>query len=84
MELCYRGISHPYLSSTVETVETGITAQFLGQHYRVRRPVYQPCQDKLNLVYRGIAYRTDSEHSTDGELPQAGKFVAKLTEQLGI
>jgi hypothetical protein len=84
MKLFYRGISHSCLSTTVLAEDTGIDAQFLGQPYRVRRAVYQPCQKKLNLVYRGVSYQTNGEHPADIQAPKQGPFVSKLIQHLGI
>ena len=85
MKLCYRGVSHSYLSSTVLTVETETTtAKFLGKTYKVRRPVYQPHREKLNLVYRGVAYSTEKTPSVQLQSPKRSKEVAKLAAQLGI
>jgi hypothetical protein len=50
----------------------------------VRRAVYQPCQKKLNLVYRGVACQTNGEHPADIQAPKQGPFVRKLIQHLGI
>ena len=64
MQLPYCGVSHAYSPNTAETVETEVIARFLGQAYKLRRPVYQPYQEKLNLVYRGVAYSTGNLPTT--------------------
>jgi hypothetical protein len=85
MKLCYRGISHSDLSKTMETVESEATAQFMGKTYKVRRPIYQPHQAKLNLVYRGVAYSTGESLDVPPQSSvQMCPFVAQLTEHLGI
>lgn len=80
MKLVYRGVSYEYLSMTIDTIETEEMGKFLGNNYQVRRPIYQPKQVKLNLVYRGVAYNTDET------IPVKTKpiFITKLKEQLGI
>jgi hypothetical protein len=84
MELRYRSISHESLSPTVKTVETDRTAKFFGQTYSIRRPVYQPYQQKLNLVYRGVAYSTGHASTALPQPSAASHFIAKLAEQIGI
>lgn len=84
MEIRYHPVSHDNLSPTVKTVEPDTTARFLGQTYFVRRPIYQPYREKLNLVYRGVAYSTGNPATA---LPQSSPpsiFVAQLVKQLGI
>ena len=90
MLLTYRGQIYqrtdPLVETEINTVQMTYRAQTFGHtsHYLVRSPVYQPYQERLNLVYRGCAYST--RHSSTG-LPQScnsPNFVTKLTEQLGI
>jgi hypothetical protein len=83
MELCYRGVAYPYVPADVPMVETALSVQFLGKNYRVRRPIYEPRQSKLNLVYRGVAYSTDG--SVESASPrQYPPHIARLSEQLGL
>jgi hypothetical protein len=80
MELRYRAISHSYRSSTMETVESESTAQFRGEVYKVRRPIYQPYHEKLNLVYRGVAYSTAECLDLQPQSSvQSSPFAAQLT-----
>lgn len=83
-ELIYHGVSHSYFSNTVKTIEMEATAKFLGKTYKIRRPVYQPNQEKLNLVYRGVAYSTDSDSVAQPQPLKQSQFVAKLAAQLRI
>lgn len=59
MKLIYRGISHDYTPPTVEMAATEAVGHFRGLDIRFRSmkkaPVQQPT---LDLVYRGVAYRT--------------------------
>ena len=84
MKLCYRGVTYSSSSGTVETMETQTTAKFLGKTYQVRRPIYQPHQEKLNLVYRGVAYSTEKNPASQPHPSQPSNYITKLTEQLGI
>ena len=84
MKLCYRGISHCYLSSSVKTTDTPTRAQFLGKTYKVRHPIYQPNQEKLNLVYRGVAYTTGDSTTTTPQSRKRSPFVKKMIAKLGI
>lgn len=83
MELCYRGIAYAYIPPDVPMVETKVAAQFRGQLYRMRRPVYEPGQPKLNLVYRGLAYSTDGT-ALPMRYRQPPTYIARLSEQLGL
>jgi D-alanyl-D-alanine carboxypeptidase len=86
MRLCYRGVMYSYNSNSTQSVETTETALFLGQTYRVRRPIYQPGQPTLNLVYRGVAYSTGtgSTKQQPRQPPRPSEFVTKLLAQLGL
>ena len=84
MEMCYRGISHYYLSTRVETADTQTRAQFLGKTYKVRRPIYDPNQEKLNLVYRGVAYSTEDSTITTPQSRKRPTFIKKMISELGI
>jgi hypothetical protein len=86
MKLCYRGVGYPYDSSSIEHVETEGNRMFLGKTYRLRQPIYQPKQQTLNLVYRGVAYSIGDDPASQPPLqpPQPSKFVAQLSAQLGL
>lgn len=84
MELCYRGVTYACLSKSIPTVETETQARFLGKTYKIRRPIYQPHQEKLNLVYRGVAYSTGNNPASQPESCKPPTYIAKLTRQLGI
>jgi hypothetical protein len=84
MELCYRGVTHSCLSKSIATVETETQARFLGKTYKIRRPIYQPGQDQLNLVYRGVAYSTGNNPAIQPQSCQPSTYIAKLARQLGI
>lgn len=86
MKLCYRGVVHTYYSGSIQGAETKETALFLGNTYQVRQPIYQPKQEKLNLVYRGVAYSTGHTpvQQTDIQQPYSSKYVSKLSVQLGV
>ncbi len=84
MQMCYRGISHYYLSCSVETKDTQTRAQFRGKTYKVRRPTYEPNQEKLNLVYRGVAYSTSDSTPSTPPSRKRSPFVKKMIAELGI
>lgn len=86
MKLRYRGVVHSYSSSLIPSIETSETALFLGSTYRVRQPIYQPKQNTLNLVYRGVAYSTGNDAASQPALRQSqpSEFVMKLSAQLGL
>ncbi|MUG96358.1 DUF4278 domain-containing protein [Scytonema sp. UIC 10036] len=57
MRLNYRGLSYTSTSQNIETVNSQISAQFLGQSYQIRR-VVQPSsfQSRVSLQFRGSLY----------------------------
>jgi len=59
MKLTYRGVQYDYNPPAVETNNTADTGKYRGVDIRFRstkkHPVQQPT---LDLVYRGVAYRT--------------------------
>ena len=59
MKITYRGIDYDYTPPAVETAETSEVGTYRGVDIRFRTvkkaPVQQP---SLDLVYRGVAYRT--------------------------
>ena len=54
MRVVYRGIAYEMSERTVETVETGIAAQFMGQVYRVRRATEAAKAKAAGMTYRGL------------------------------
>jgi hypothetical protein len=80
MKLVYRGVSYEYSSMIIDTIETEELGKFLGNDYQVRRPIYQPNQVKLNLVYHGIAYNNDNSKP----IKTKPIFITKLKQQLEI
>lgn len=56
MQLCYRGINYKSTKTKIETIPSGIYAQFLGKTYIIYRPI-TVFKSKLELrKYRGISY----------------------------
>lgn len=56
MKLHFHGASYEHEPTIIEAVETGITAQFRGAEYQVRRPKKLPGVGSKRLVYRGVSY----------------------------
>ena len=57
MQLCYRGAKYQTQIKSVNTVETRMTAKFLGRAYTLRQTI---CQSPLSsdlYKYRGIIYQ---------------------------
>jgi hypothetical protein len=82
MNLRYRGVSYRHLSSSLETTETETMARFRGTTYKVRCPIYQPNQKKLNLKYRGIALNTVNPALQQPQASEKTPFITKLITQL--
>lgn len=55
MQFVYRGIAYQSAQANGETVETGISAQFLGQRYSVRQSTVTSRSQATGLIYRGCA-----------------------------
>lgn len=70
MKLTYRGISYDYTPATVDMATTEVRGNFRGLDIRFRTmkkpPVQQPT---LDLVYRGVAYRTGETEATSVSQP---------------
>lgn len=58
MQLTYRGITYISSANPVETIETGIIAQYRGLAYALHRPMNLPIPETKTLKYRGITYTT--------------------------
>jgi hypothetical protein len=84
MNLPYRDVPYCSLSIPVESTETQTKAEFMGNTYQVRKPIYQANQEKLNLKYRGIALNTDNSQIQKDQLTKKSLFVAKLISQLSF
>lgn len=56
MQLSYRGASYQAKSRNIETVESGMSGQFLGQTYPIRRSQSIPKHSLGIRKYRGIPY----------------------------
>jgi hypothetical protein len=58
----------------------------MGKTYQIRRPIYQPNQEKLDLKYRGIALNINNSPIPEQEHQpvEQSPFVAKLIAQLGF
>ncbi len=56
MQLCYRGTTYQANTNLIDTVDSGITAKFLGNSYSVLKS-YPSINLKPNLYrYRGVTY----------------------------
>lgn len=53
MQFVYRGIAYQSAQANGETVETGISAQFLGQRYTVRQSTVTSRAQPTGLIDRG-------------------------------
>lgn len=86
MWLHYRGVPRFYCSSnTTQPPGTELPAMLLGETYQVRCPIYQPNQKRLNLHYRGVAYRTgDCATEQDYRSRTQSWFIAQLARQVGL
>lgn len=59
MKLRYRGIEYNYEPTLVETMETNQVGHYRGQRFQFAYPKHIPIfQPILDLMYRGVAYRT--------------------------
>lgn len=59
MKLRYRGIEYTYQPTTAEPVETNLVGHYRGQRFNFAYPRHISIpQPVLNLIYRGVAYRT--------------------------
>jgi Domain of unknown function (DUF4278) len=59
MQLSYRGLPYQSLHRAIETVESEIQGQFLGQPYLLHRPAqpsFAPRESLKTRKYRGVAY----------------------------
>ncbi|NJN88639.1 MAG: DUF4278 domain-containing protein [Leptolyngbyaceae cyanobacterium SL_7_1] len=76
MKLRYRGIEYNYQPTTAEPVETSLVGHYRGQRFHFAYPRHIPIpQPLLNLMYRGIGYRT-TETGAIETAPQIAPLVA--------
>ncbi|WP_019508670.1 DUF4278 domain-containing protein [Pleurocapsa sp. PCC 7319] len=57
MQLCYRGNKYQAPINSIDTVESGINAKFLGRTYTLRQTNYQSTSSSDRYKYRGIVYQ---------------------------
>lgn len=87
MNLCYSGISCSDNSQDANTPVIKTRNISFGKNYQRRRPIYQPLQETLNFVYRGIAYQTGETEdfsATKSYPEQTEPFIQKLKIELKI
>ena len=82
MKLHFHGATYEYEATMLEAIETGITAQFRGAEYQVRRLQELPAMTPKQLVYRGVPYCTDGT-ATDNS-PKTNQFIPRLINKLGL
>ncbi|WAL58309.1 DUF4278 domain-containing protein [Thermocoleostomius sinensis] len=59
MRLSYRGAHYQHQPTPVDLIDSGVSAQYRGQHYTVAYPRHIPVpQPTANLKYRGATYQT--------------------------
>jgi hypothetical protein len=79
MKLTYRGVQYDYNPPTVEMANTSEVGKYRGVDIRFRAtkkpPVQQPT---LDLVYRGVAYRTGDEAVAVAPTAPVSKPVADV------
>ena len=65
MQLKYRGVSYDYTPPSVEMKPTGAVGKYRGLEWRFRNPTKVPVlQPNLDLVYRGVPYKTGEVAAT--------------------
>lgn len=57
MQLCYRGTKYRAQINAIETVESAVTARFLGQTYTLRQANLPTPRHSDLYKYRGIVYQ---------------------------
>lgn len=57
MQLYYRGNNYQASNHYINTVKSGITAQFLGKTYTLRHSKYQNFSQADLYKYRGVIYQ---------------------------
>ena len=82
MKLHFHGASYEHEPTILEAIETGITAQFRGAEYQVRRPQELPAAASQQLVYRGVPYCTDG--TAIPNRPTTNQFITRLIGKLGL
>ncbi|MFZ9738474.1 MAG: DUF4278 domain-containing protein [Prochlorotrichaceae cyanobacterium] len=61
MQLTYRGVAYEYTPPAVETKEGELAGRYRGLDWKFCNPTKQYVQQpSLDLVYRGVAYRTNA------------------------
>lgn len=78
MTLTYRGVNYEYTPPEVDMQPTSEIGQYRGLEWRFRNPKKVPVlQPNLNLMYRGVAYRTGSEEPVSAPAYRPAPAVAK-------
>ncbi|MGF1458779.1 MAG: DUF4278 domain-containing protein [Leptolyngbyaceae cyanobacterium] len=79
MKLTYRGVDYDYTPPAVEFDQAAATGKYRGVDIRFRTvkkaPVHQP---SLDLIYRGVAYRTGEAAATSEATPVVADAPATL------
>ncbi|WP_298611264.1 DUF4278 domain-containing protein [uncultured Thermosynechococcus sp.] len=57
--LTYRGVQYDYVPPAVRTEATDVVAKYRGWNYHCTHAVNPPAQPVQDLIYRGVAYRTN-------------------------
>lgn len=57
--LTYRGVQYDYVPPAVRTEATDVVAKYRGWNYHCTHAVNPPAQPVRDLIYRGVAYRTN-------------------------
>jgi hypothetical protein len=84
MKITYRGIDYDYTPPAVETAETSEVGTYRGVDIRFRTvkkaPVQQP---SLDLVYRGVAYRTGeaADYSAVAVAPCSARWIGRQSSR---
>lgn len=83
MQLTYRGVAYEYTPPAVETKEGELAGRYRGLDWKFCNPtktyVQQP---NLDLMYRGVAYRTETEAATAQAVPPAVSPVIDRSREL--
>ncbi len=75
MKLSYRGIEYDYTPPTVKTADTTDLGKYRGVDIRFRAVTKNPVQQPtLDLVYRGVAFRTGDSAEAASAVPTGAKI----------
>jgi hypothetical protein len=82
MQLTYRGVAYEYTPPAVETKEGELAGRYRGLDWKFCNPtktyVQQP---SLDLMYRGVAYQTETEAATaQAATPAASPVIDRSRE----